>query len=176
MALLLMPYQVLITQYYYMDALLVAVPFFIDGAWLTVLSQVNLHLSDFVPSRLTSTIAMSLNVYLPTEYRTVATSEQLKNTLGDLRGLTVTVSHDVLVIAGDWNTDTQHSSSFTSIVHSFLIEFLYFADLNYADEFGFTYLGHNDSKSWLDHVSVFFCQSPTSILSMMAGIYRIITP
>ena len=64
--------------------------------------------------------------------------------------------HDVLVIAGDWNTDTQHSRSFTDIIHSFLSELnLSFADLNYAHQIGFTYLDHNGSKSWLDHVAVF---------------------
>ena len=54
MVLLLMLYQALITRYHYMGALLVVVPFFIASAWLTVLSQLNLHLIDIVLSRLTS--------------------------------------------------------------------------------------------------------------------------
>ena len=53
MALLLMLYQVLITQYYYMNTLIVS-------AWLTVLSQINLHLSDIVLPRLTTrTVSVS---------------------------------------------------------------------------------------------------------------------
>ena len=37
---------------------------------------------------------------------------------------------------------------------------LSFADLNCADEVGFTYMGHNGSKSWLDHVAVSSCFLP----------------
>ena len=53
MALLLMIYQVLIIQYYYMDSHLEVALFFITSAWLTVLRQLNLHLIDIVLSRLT---------------------------------------------------------------------------------------------------------------------------
>ena len=53
MALLLMIYQVLIIQYYYMDSHLEVALFFIISAWLTVLRQLNLHLINIVLSRLT---------------------------------------------------------------------------------------------------------------------------
>ena len=53
MALLLMIYQVLIIQYYYMDSHLEVALFFTISAWLTVLRQLNLHLINIVLSRLT---------------------------------------------------------------------------------------------------------------------------
>ena len=102
-----------------------------------------------------------VNVYLPTDYRSDAANEQLKDTLGELCGLISTVSHDVLVIAGDWNMDTRRPCSFTDIVQSFLTELdLSLADLNYANEVSFTYMGHNGSKSWIDHVAVSSCFLP----------------
>ena len=71
-----------------------------------------------------------------------------KTHLGSIFGFTASVSHDVLVIAKDWNTDTQQPCSFTDTVQSFLSELnLSFANLNCADEVGFTYMGHNGSKS-----------------------------
>ena len=44
-----------------------------------------------------------------------AANEQLKENLGDLCGFISAVSHDFLIIAGDWNTDIQRPCSFTHI-------------------------------------------------------------
>ena len=110
-----------------------------------------------------------VNVYLPSDYRSDDANEQLSDTLGELCGLISTVTHDVLVIAGDWNTDMQRPCSFTDIVQSFLSELnLSFAVLRYADDVRFTYMSHNGSKSWLDHVAVSNC-----ILPLISNVHTI---
>ena len=60
-----------------------------------------------------------------------------------------------MIIAGDWNTDFSRSCSFTDTVLSFLHDLdLSLVDLSQSDDVQFTYLGHDGSKSWLDHVAV----------------------
>ena len=79
------------------------------------------------------------------------------------------MTHDALMIAGDWNADIQRPCSFTDIVQSFLSELnLSFADLRYADDVRFTYMSHNGSKSWLDHVAVSNC-----ILLLISNVHTI---
>ena len=60
-----------------------------------------------------------------------------------------------MIIASDWNTDFSRFCSFTDMVLSFLHDLdLSLVDLSYSDDVQFTYLGHDWSKSWLDHVAV----------------------
>ena len=113
-----------------------------------------------------------INVYLPTDYRSTAATDQLKATLGELYGFISTVPHDFLIIAGDWNTDLHRPCSFTDVISSFVYDLnLSFVDLNFSDDVQFTYLGHDGSKSWLDHVAVSTpCVSlVTSVHSIMDG-------
>ena len=79
----------------------------INSTCLTILSKLGHHLINIGLSRLASVPQLQLSFCecLPTDYHSDAANEQLKDTLGELCGLTV--SHDVLVIAGDWNTDIQ---------------------------------------------------------------------
>ena len=96
-----------------------------------------------------------VNVYLPTDYRSVASSALFKDTLGELAGFVSATSYDFVVVVGDWNTDVNRSGSFTDIVLSFLSDLdMSFADLDYRDDVSFTYIGHDGNKSWLDHVAV----------------------
>ena len=91
------------------------------------------------------------------------------------------MSHSVLVI-DYWKREYRHSTIMQFHGHCTLlpqwVEPLC-ADLNYADEVGFTYLGHNGSKSGIIvslSLAVFSHQSPMSILWMMAGMYLTIIP
>ena len=55
----------------------------------------------------------------------------------------------LLVVAGDWNTDLRRPGEFSDAVCSFLRELnLSLIDLCFPDSVGFTYLGHDGSKSW----------------------------
>ena len=94
------------------------------------------------------------------------------DTLGELCGFISTVTYDFLIIAGDWNTDTQRACGFTDMVFSFLSELnLSLADLNFSDDVRFTYVSHDGSKSWLDHVAVStpFLPMVSSVQSIMDG-------
>ena len=113
-----------------------------------------------------------LNVYLPADYRSSAATDQLNDTLGELYGFISTVPHDFLIVAGDWNTDLHRSCSFTDIVLSFVYDLnLSLVDLNYSDDVRFTYMSHDGSKSWLDHVAVStpFCSLVGSARSILDG-------
>ena len=112
-----------------------------------------------------------INIYFPTDYRSGAANEQLKETLGDLCGFISTVSYDFLIIAGDWNTDIQHPCSFTHTVSTFLGELnLSLVDL-LSDNVSFTYSSHGGFTSWLDHVAVStsFSSVVTSVHSILDG-------
>ena len=112
-----------------------------------------------------------INIYLPTDYRSGAANEQLKETLGDLCGFISTVSYDFLIIAGDWNTDIQRPCSFTHTVSAFLGELnLSLVDL-LSDNVSFTYSSHGGFTSWLDHVAVStsFSSVVTSVHSILDG-------
>ena len=116
-----------------------------------------------------SCCCLLINVYLPTDYRTIAATDLLKDTLGELCGFISTVSFEFMVIAGDWNTDLQRHCSFTDAVVSFLNELnLSLADLSFSNDIGFTYLGHDGSQSWLDHVAV-----STPFLSLVNSVHSI---
>ena len=113
-----------------------------------------------------------VNIYLPTDYCTNASTELLKDTLGEISGFISSSTHDFVVVVGDWNTDMRRPGRFSDTVASFLSEFNFtLVDLNFPDDVGFTYLGHDDSKSWLDHVAVsnHFLSSVVSVHSMLDG-------
>ena len=111
-----------------------------------------------------------INVYLPTDYRSTAATDQLQATLGELNGFISTVPHDFLIIVGDWNTDLRRSCNFTDIVSSFIYDLnLSFVDLNFSDDVQFTYLSHDGSQSWLDHVAV-----STPCVSMVNSVHSIL--
>ena len=111
-----------------------------------------------------------INVYLPTDYRSTTATDQLVDTLGELCGFISTVPHDFLIIAGDWNTDFSRSCSFTDTVLSFVHDLnLSLVDLSFSDDVQFTYLGHDGSKSWLDHVAV-----STPFRSMVNSVHSIL--
>ncbi len=96
-----------------------------------------------------------MNIYLPTDYRSNTATQKLKDVLGEVAGFISSIDHDFVVIAGDWNTDLGRPGEFTDTVCSFLSELnLSLVDLNFPNDVGFTYLGHDGSKSWLDHVAV----------------------
>lgn len=116
-----------------------------------------------------NTTILLINAYLPTDYRSASATELLRETLGDLCGFISTHSHDILIIAGDWNTDMRRSCCFTDNVSAFLSELnLSLVDLHFADNIGFTYLSHDGSKSWIDHVAV-----STSFSSAITPVYTI---
>ena len=113
-----------------------------------------------------------INLYLPTDYRSADATERFKDVLGEIVGfISSTVLHFV-VVAGDWNTDLWQPGEFTDAVCSFLRELnLSLVDLCFPDSVGFTYLGHDGSKSWLDHIAVSncFCSSVVSVHSIRGG-------
>ena len=113
-----------------------------------------------------------VNVYLPTDYRSHAATQKLKDVLGEIAGFISTIAHDSLVIAGDWNADLARPGQFSEAVSVFLRELnLSLVDLNFPDNVGFTYMGHDGSKSWIDHVAVSagFCSNVVSVHSLRDG-------
>ena len=109
------------------------------------------------------------NVYLPADYHSSAATDQLNDTF---YGFISTVLHDFLIVAGDWNTDLHRSCSFTDIVLSFVYDLnLSLVDLNFFDDVRFTYMSHDGSRFWLDHVAVStpFCSLVGSACSILDG-------
>ncbi len=76
-----------------------------------------------------------------------------------------------MVIAGDGNTDLGRPGEFADTVLFSVNLNLSLVDLNFRDDVGFTYLGHDGSKSWLDHVAVSDCfrSSVASVHSILDG-------
>ena len=77
-----------------------------------------------------------------------------------------------MVVVGDWNTDLRRPGEFSGAVCSFLRELnLSLINLCFPDSVGFTYLGHDGSKSLLDHIGVSncFCFSVVSVHSIWDG-------
>ena len=114
-----------------------------------------------------------INLYLPTDYRSADATERFKDVLGEIVGFISSTAHHFVVVAGDWNTDLRQPGEFTDAVCSFLRELnLSLVDLCFPDSVGFTYLGHDGSKSWLDHiaVSVFV---PVLFLYILSGVVKI---
>ena len=113
-----------------------------------------------------------MNVYQATDYCTDAASEQLMTHTWESMW---SYSYSVPCCSGDcWRLEYRHSMIMQFYGHCtlFLNELnLSFADLNYADEVGFTYLGHNGSKSWHDHVAVSsrFFPSITNVYTINDG-------
>ncbi len=113
-----------------------------------------------------------INVYLPTDYRSQAATEQLKDVLGEIAGFVSSTAHDFVLIAGDWNTDLDRPGQFSEAICAFLSELnLSLVDLNFPGEVRFTYMGHDGSKSWIDHIAVStgFCSTVSSVHSLLDG-------
>ena len=99
-------------------------------------------------------------------------TERFKDILGEIAGFISSTAHHFVVVAGDWNTDLRRPGEFSDAVCSFLRELnLSLIDLCFPDSVGFTYLGHDGSKSWLDHIAVSncFCSSVVSVHSIRDG-------
>ena len=81
-----------------------------------------------------------------------------------------TSPHDILITPGDWNTDMHQSWTFTDTVSpsSLNYSWLLWMDLNCTDKVGFTYLSHDGTKSWLDHIAV-----STSVCSTISSVHSI---
>jgi len=113
-----------------------------------------------------------INAYLPTDYRSSASTELFKDTLGEIASFIAVTSHDFVVIAGDWNVDMQRAGDFSDAVRLFLGDLtLSLADLHFPGDIGFTYLGHDGYKSWLDHVAIssHFLLDITAVNSILDG-------
>ena len=94
-------------------------------------------------------ICLLINLYLPTDYCSADATERFKDVLGEIAGFISSTSHHFVVVAGDWNTDLRRPGEFSDAVCSFLRELnLSLIDLCFPDSVGFTYLGHDGSKSW----------------------------
>ena len=52
-----------------------------------------------------------VNVCLPTDYRNDLSTQQMRDTLGELGGFITTESFDCLMIVGDWNTVVCHGDN-----------------------------------------------------------------
>ena len=93
-------------------------------------------------------------------------TERLKNVLGDIAGFISSTAHHFVVVAGDWNTETRRVL-WCCLFISQRTQFV-----SYRPVFPwFTYLGHDGSKSWLDHIAVSncFCSSVVSVHSIWDG-------
>ena len=154
-----MPSLVLMNLFCYMVDPLGVVPFNIaKTSSVTSITQVKTPSHGFCAVMIDchNCHCLLINIHLPTDYHSGTANEQLKETLGDLCGFISTVSHDFLILVGDWNTDIQRPCNFTHTVSvsAFLGELnLSLIDL-LSDNVSFTYSSRGGFTSWLDNVAV----------------------
>jgi len=89
------------------------------------------------------------NVYFPTNDGTVSSKVNLNDTLGEIEGLLASQQFDYLLVAGDFNTDISHKTTFSKA----LLDFADYHSLVFVDvvQFGDCWLTF-ESHCGLSHL------------------------
>ena len=99
-----------------------------------------------------------VNVYFPVNDGTVSSRVNLNDTLRGIRRAAGSQPFNYLLVAGDFNTDISHKTTFSKALLDFAdYHFLVLADVQFqfGDSVGWTFETHSGlSHSWIDHVLV----------------------
>ena len=116
---------------------------------LKCVNAIVVHLAD-------GQLLLIANVYFPTNDGTVSSKVNLNDTLGEIKGLLASRWFDYLFVAGDFNTDISHKTTFSKALLDFAdYRSLVFADVQFGDSVVWTFEGHYGlSHAWIDHVFV----------------------